>query len=56
MTALDLNEAKYKAMEAAHSEAEARLIHDAGNVAMAILANDIGRGEKWARRFRPTIN
>ena len=55
MTTFDLMQAKYKAMERATNAQERRLAHDAGNVAMQVVASEMGF-MKMVKRFFPSEN
>lgn len=42
LDSIDLNETKYKAMEAAKTPSQRMLAHDAGNLAMMVVLSEYG--------------
>lgn len=55
MSPFELMVAKYENMERATSAQERRLAHDAGNVAMQVVASEMGF-VKMVKRFFPSEN
>lgn len=55
MDTFDVMQAKYAAMERATNAQEMRLAHDAGNIAMQIIASEFG-AVKMIGRFLPNKN
>lgn len=55
LDAVDLNEAKYKAMEAAKTPAQRMLAHDAGNVAMMVVLSEYGM-VRMLNKFKRGVN
>lgn len=53
MDTFDTMQAKYEAMERATTAQEMRLAHDAGNIAMQVVASEMGL-MKMAKRFFPS--